>query len=274
LRQQRSSAASFPSWIYLLWAKKGHPTEERRAALLSIYQATTMRTRKLMLKARTDMFRPSAAATAKSIRRPAAYGKRALGLDGEQRQFVPPEDWHEPSNAQGNYRIVVQPPGKGYRHVLTPDDVRGRLAELPRQFTEPLDVVQFSRITRKKQSFPCYGMQWGTAIYLYPIEEELVEYFPQPPKPQQINEARMFGGRWVQEKTLWRLQWSEAAIRDFYLNNILIHELGHLLDERNNGFADRERFAEWFAVHYGYRASGGNARRRQGEKILRRHHAK
>ena len=24
--------------------------------------------------------------------------------------------------------------------------------------------------------------------------------------------------------------WSELAVRDFYLNNILIHELGHLVD--------------------------------------------
>jgi hypothetical protein len=229
--------------------------------------------RQLMFKARTDLFKPSAAAAAKSVRRPAAYGKRARAMGDDRRQFVPPEDWHEPDDVRGEFRVVCQPPGKGYRHVLTPEDVRDRLAQLPKHFVEPLDVVQFSRVTRKKQSFPCYGMQWGTAIYLYPVEEELTEFFPDPPKPQQIIEARMFGGRWVQEKSQWRLHWTEESIRDFYLNNILIHELGHLLDERNNGFAERERFAEWFAVQYGYRASGGHARR-NGGKVVRRHHGK
>ena len=63
---------------------------------------------------------------------------------------------------------------------------------------EPLQVIQLSRMTRKKRSFPCYGMQWGTAVYLYPIESGLVEYYPCPPHPAQVNEARMFGGRWVQ----------------------------------------------------------------------------
>ena len=44
-------------------------------------------------------------------------------------------------------------------------------------------------MTRKKQSFPCYGMQWGNAIYLYPLEESLVEHFYQPPRPALVNEA-------------------------------------------------------------------------------------
>ena len=34
------------------------------------------------------------------------------------------------------YRIVVQEPGEGYRHVLTPDQIRARLAQVPQQFPE------------------------------------------------------------------------------------------------------------------------------------------
>jgi hypothetical protein len=125
-------------------------------------------------------------------------------------------------------------------------------------------------MTRKKQSFPCYGMQWGNALYLYPIEECLVEYYTAPPTPGLLNEARMYGGRWMQESTgVWKLAWTEAAVTDFYLNNILIHELGHLVDGRNTSYVDRERYAEWFALEYGYKRS----RRPSGSKrITRRHH--
>ena len=35
--------------------------------------------------------------------------------------------------------------------------------------------------------------------------------------------------------------WTEQAIKDFYLNNILIHELGHLLDDRNSRRHARSR---------------------------------
>ena len=51
-------------------------------------------------------------------------------------------------------------------------------------------------MTRKRALFPCYGMQWGTAVYLYPIEATLVEHYARPPRPEQLIEARMYGGQW------------------------------------------------------------------------------
>ena len=185
--------------------------------------------------------------------------------------FAPPEDWYEPVADRRSYRIIVQHPGPGYRHILTPQEVRDRLALLPPSFAQRLEVVQFSRMTMKKRSFPCYGMQWGTTLYLYPIEESLTEQFDRPPRPNLMNEVRMYGGRWEhKDPGPWYLVWSEAAIKDFYLNNILIHELGHLLDDRNASYLDRERYAEWFAVRYGYKPSRAGGRK----EVKRRHHAK
>jgi hypothetical protein len=97
-------------------------------------------------------------------------------------------------------------------------------------------------------------MQWGTALYLYPIEESLIEHFARPPRTSERREAEMYGGRWEESDAgMWRLVWTPATIRDFYLNNILMHELGHLIDDRNRSYTDRERFADWFAIEYGYR---------------------
>ncbi len=211
-------------------------------------------------------------ARAKQAQKATLLSKRArLQSQNQRLPFVPPEDWYEPLDEPNGYKIVTQSPGNGFRHILTPDEIRQRLAELPEQFTAALQVVQLSRMTRKKQSFPCYGMQWGTSLYLYPIESNLIEYYSAPPKPSQVNEARMYGGRWEQESTsVWKLVWSEATIKDFYLNNILIHELGHLLDDRNSRSVDRERYAEWFALHYGYKTTRGDLAKRN---VVRRHHA-
>lgn len=214
----------------------------------------------------------NAAARAGVIGHGVPFGKRTRGSRKDQQlPFFPPEDWHEPKGEEG-YRILVQEPGPGFRHVLTPDEVRGRLSEVPEQFLDWLDVVQFSRMTRKKQSYPCYGMQWGATIYLYPIEASLVEYHMGPPKPNRANEVRMYGGRWVHDRgRIWKLVWTEQAIKDFYLNNILIHELGHVIDERNSSYVERERFAEWFAMQYGYPFSQAYGRMRQ-LPVRRRHH--
>jgi hypothetical protein len=217
----------------------------------------------------------NAIALAKTAGHGVPLSKRArTGRRDPRLPFAPPEDWHEPSYAGKPYRVIVQDPGPGFRHVVTPAEVRQRLDQLPPEFVRPLEVLQFSRMTRKKQSFPCYGMQWGSSLYLYPIEEGLVEYYDQPPKPSQLVEARMYGGRWVQEgRSTWTLVWTEEAIKDFYLNNILIHELGHLVDDRNSSYMDRERFAEWFAVQHGYLSPTRRTQTRT-PPVRRRHHAK
>ena len=207
-----------------------------------------------------------------------AVGKCGRGAPtNHQVPFIPPEDWHEPSDAMGDdYHVVRQTAGAGYRHVIDAEDVRARLCELPPRMLKPLDVVQLSRMTRKKKSYPCYGMQWGSTIYLYPVEDSLVEFFARPPAPAVFNETRMYGGQWIEQGGLgWRLQWSESTIRDYYLNNVLIHELGHLLDVRNTSYQDRERFAEWFAIRFGYSPSRRRelAQRGAAKMVRRRHHA-
>ena len=188
--------------------------------------------------------------------RSVAAGRRARG--GEQKNkssWVPPEKWHEPvEHNSGRYRILKEPAGDGYGHVVTPEEVRDRLEQLPASMMQTLEIVQLSRMTRKKTTFPCYGMQWGRAIYLYPIELNLIETFHRPPLPAEFNEARMYGGRWIAEsERKWKLVWTKDTIRDFYLNNILIHELGHLLDLRNTSYRDRERFANSFAIQWGFK---------------------
>ena len=100
-------------------------------------------------------------------------------------------------------------------------------------------------------------MQWGNTVYLYPIEASLIETYPRPPLPQQQIEARMYCGEWAEADGEWTLTWTREALMDFYLHNVLIHEIGHILDHRNTRTEDRERYANWFAIEYGYRVSRG-----------------
>jgi hypothetical protein len=199
--------------------------------------------------------------------KPAAAYRQRLGRGNTGLPFNAPETWHESSlgiddevqqSQHERCRIVIQPAGMYYVHPVTEQEVRQRLGLLPLQFTQNLEVVQFSRMSRKRQTFPCYGMQWGHAVYLYPIEKNLVEQYARPPKPAQQIEASMFGAQWQRiEDGHWTLTWTAESLKDFYLNNVLIHEIGHLNDSRNTSYRDRERFANWFAIEYGYRATRG-----------------
>lgn len=185
-----------------------------------------------------------------------AYRGRGHSSAYGDEPFNAPETWHEPTNAD-HITVIEHSARAGFFHPVTAGEILERIAQLPTRWKQGLDVVQLSPMTRKRSLFPCYGMQWGSTVYLYPIEESLVETYIQPPQPQQLIEARMFGGVWTQEGNLWHLSWTESTIRDFYLNNVLIHEIGHINDDRNRNFDARERYANWFAIEYGYRASRG-----------------
>lgn len=189
----------------------------------------------------------------------AAFRQRGIGGNGEQSAFFAQEDWHTPraDESSPQPRFVVQAPGPKFLHPVSVEEIRERISLLPDSVVEQVEVVQLSRMTRKRQLFPCYGMQWGASVYLYPIEESLVETYVRPPTPQQQIEARMFGGVWSETGREWTLAWTPETLKDFYLNNVLIHEIGHVLDTRNTRTEDRERFANWFAIEYGYRASRG-----------------
>ena len=190
----------------------------------------------------------------RSIRPMVAHRQR--GTASQSASFSAPETWHEPQDRIA-IRYVRQSAGGGYIHPVTVEDVRQRIAELPARFTQQIEVVQFSAMTRKRSLFPLYGMQWGPNIYLYPIEESLQEVYHRPPTPQQLIEARMYGGDWKETRGTWILCWTRESIRDFYLNNVLVHEIGHVNDVRNTNSAARERHANWFATEYGYRMSRG-----------------
>jgi hypothetical protein len=192
---------------------------------------------------------------ARSIRPTVAHRQRGTA-NSPKSGFSAPEDWYEPQGLE-QIRYTIQPAGDGYHHPVDIADVRERIQSLPEHLTRSIEVVQFSAMTRKRSLFPLYGMQWGPNIYLYPIEDSLVETYRQPPTPQQLIEARMFGGVWQQVGRVWTLTWTADTIRDFYLNNVLIHEIGHVNDQRNSNSAARERYANWFATEYGYRASRG-----------------
>ena len=202
-----------------------------------------------------ERVRTNCTQTKSRIRRPAVAHRQRGQEGGNSPPFTAPETWHEPKNIAESIRFIVEDPGEGYIHPITVHEARERIALLPAKYLQGLEVVQFSRMTKKRAFFPCYGMQWGSAVYLYPIEDSYEEVYDMPPTPQQRIDARMYGGRWVYERPYWILRWTKDTIRDFYLNSVLIHEIGHVHDDKNRRSKDRERYADWFAIEFGYRIS-------------------
>ena len=181
-------------------------------------------------------------------RPPAHYPSR-----GRSRSVLDFERWVEPPKGDG-YRVLVEPPGKGWYHVLSERDIRSCLSQLPSHLLTHLHTVYLPRMTHKRQRMSCYGLQYGGTIYLYPLPADWLKW--------------TYKGRVKSDDRIWMLaagasirslanhdevSWTAEALRFFYRENVLLHELGHIIDTWNNSTVQRERFANFFAQIWGQR---------------------
>lgn len=192
----------------------------------------------------------------------------------ENPRTTAPEIWYNESDIIKPDRkliVIQQDPGLGFRHAVTVQDVRERIEELGCMQYTRLERVQLSQMTNKRYKDPSYGMQWGTTIYLYPIEEELQETYTRPPDNLTRLETVRYGATWEEVNGEWVLKWGEAQnVKDFYLLNVLPHEVGHMFDIRNTTYDARERFANAFAYQHGERSYLASKGKRPAVK---RHHS-
>lgn len=171
-----------------------------------------------------------------------------------------------------DYSVTTEPPGKGFVHAVSADDIFGMLDLIPEQYLEKLTRIKLATYTKKRRRENLYGLQWHAGIYLFPLSDTLVEEYTRPPNPLELQEIKKYGGKFVQEGEKWKIEWNESTARDYYLNCVLIHELGHVNDERNTAYADREAYANWFADAFGYPESNAQKHRDMHSRIRKRHH--
>jgi hypothetical protein len=160
------------------------------------------------------------------------------------------------------WRIRTFPPGTEYFHAVTAEEVDERIRRLPPELTRVVENVELAAHNRGG----CLGLAWGTSIYLYPVDGYEFWHYRKP-DPFDLIEQEQAGGKWDQPThDRWRCTHTPETMKRLYLDNVLVHEIGHLNDQRNASYHKREAFAEHFAREYGIRPCP--------RKIKKRHHLK
>lgn len=169
-------------------------------------------------------------------------------------------DWREPieryyNEPEEGCRVIVERQQLiGWSHVVTPDHCRSVYHRLAKDLNgmPPVNIV-LTAMTRKKAACNIYGLQWDHNVYLYPLRSDLTEHIGVKSRPHADQFQRACGMVELDADT-WQWPSIEAA-RTFALESVLVHELGHVVDSRNGGVEDRERFAVGFEQQYGRRLS-------------------
>jgi hypothetical protein len=109
----------------------------------------------------------------------------------------------------------------GFMHPCRPDQVERRLAKMPASHLEGLRAVFLLGGRRKQQrswysDLACYGFYWNACVFLCA-------------HPLDLGDHNL------------------DSIRDFYLDNVLVHEVGHHVDrDRDAPDGKKENFANGF----------------------------
>lgn len=81
------------------------------------------------------------------------------------------------------------------------------------------------------------------------------QYYDNEPPPLARQEYERINARIYPEGKSWILEFDEKSLKEFYLRDVLIHEIGHVVEyaKRSSGTRLTEEFAEWFVREYGFR---------------------
>jgi hypothetical protein len=164
-------------------------------------------------------------------------------------------------------------PSKNFYFPINEREILSQLQKLPLSAFNNITHIWLRRIRqvdyengREFQAmFIC-----GTGVNLitlnaFPLDLKM-HFGPKKPSSRQLR----FYAKWIGDQAVscnetgwWFLQWSEAAIKDYYLNYLLLHEVGHFVDRYSQRFRSKssvkkaEDFADFFAIKWNSKIESG-----------------
>ncbi len=141
---------------------------------------------------------------------------------------------------------------------VTPDEVRRKLNSLPTHFLKELKGVMLlggsnKQLKTARGNLSCFGAYFDEVIFLFPFpKKEITTCCVTLPPPHLKKDYEKAGAIYFFKKQKWYRYFSKKALKTFYLNDVLVHELGHHVDRNTKNERKAEGYAEWFAREYGY----------------------
>ncbi len=161
-------------------------------------------------------------------------------------------------------RIHLCRPHRAFVQPVTAAEIVSTLQRVPSQFLRGLRCVFLLGGNRKQEKTAesnlfRYGSYWAGMIFLHPLPRRLIDHpMRRLPKPSLLQQYVRCGARIEKTPHGWRCRFSPEAMKNFYLKDVLLHELGHHVDRnhlnplRSHKTHDRaEKYTEWFAENYG-----------------------
>jgi hypothetical protein len=134
----------------------------------------------------------------------------------------------------------------------TVTDLAEVLSSIPREFVTGLIGVYLMGGTARqaRTRVVTYGMYWRDRIFLFPVSARKLETgwtCSSNHAERQRYRAAGASVRTARRETF--VSFDQHSLREFYLHDVLLHEVGHHTDRVHRSQRERERFAHWFAEY-------------------------
>ena len=157
---------------------------------------------------------------------------------------------------------MVDTPSRDFFFPATIEEIKETLNKLPKEHTENLTHVWLRKVKKKdyensetfQGSFICGS--GVNLIVLYPFPADLIMRFDKKPSQNKLKRYSPYTSDLIQKEGQWHLKWTKMGIKKYYLEGLLLHEIGHHIDSYYQRYWSKayknkcEKFADNYAVYW------------------------
>jgi len=142
-----------------------------------------------------------------------------------------------PKNNEETPIYIIDNPSRDFYFPVTIDEIKNTLSKLPIEHIDHLTHIWFQKIKKAdylegKTFQGCYVC--GNGVYLiilhpFPVDNKM-RIGKNKPIKKILNYYSEFTTDLNEDKDGWYLQWTDEKIKRYYLESLLLHEIGHSID--------------------------------------------
>jgi hypothetical protein len=158
--------------------------------------------------------------------------------------------------------FMVDNASRDFFFPVTVEDIKEFLAKLPKEQTENITHIWLKKISTKEYLSKdyyqgCFICGSGVRlIVLHPFPVDLQMHFGRKkPSNKTLKWYSAYKPELIYSSEQWILQWTKEKIKQYYLEGLLLHEIGHQMDcmyKRYWSTTYKKQKAENFADNYAY----------------------
>ena len=157
--------------------------------------------------------------------------KSAEGVFNRKHNLLPP------TNGEETPIFIFENTSRDFYFPVTVNEIKETLKKLPIEHTEYLTHIWLSKVKKSEYlksetvqgQFICGSGVFLIKLYAVPIDNKM--FFGKiKPTSKQLSFYKPYCNNLIHDKNGWYLQWTNESYKKYYLEKLLLHEIGHCVD--------------------------------------------